>query len=151
MRDYNDFPILTEEQYKSLNDIYEQSNQSLNTDIENVMSQLKYISDSFIKIKTKTNKELKQQISIWINDLSKVLSSIELLYPNLNNNNQENSTDNIFLTLHYISNVILNLDILIKNEKKLYYKKSLMKFRDTLLVTLTNIHLTYSKLNTRFF
>lgn len=115
---YDDYKILTDEEYSKLNSQY---NQNQTTD------RIKYIHKITIQLQNIVNSYLIETPSITLNSIIKELKDIcKKILSNLPQNNMSNNSFlhcNIFKLLEISNDIILEFTTWLCNENKEYYKK----------------------------
>ena len=153
MNNYNDFPILNEEQYLKLSEQYNLKNlaptskQSLTQQIFNLLN---FSIKSLININHNLNTNISEKMNNHIKKLNDIYDSFKFLYPSIKNNQNE-QTDNIFFALSRLTESANATQELIAVEDKKYYKSNLARLQNKLMTALSEILMTLSKLSYKTF
>lgn len=149
MINYDDFPLLSDQQYTELNLHYNNKNSKTDT-LKSIATTLQFCIDSFFAIRPDFNLDTQNQISALTNELKEVKSSLKILFPNLTFNSKELSS-NLFTILNNLLNVCTQFTDIAEDSEKNYYKKVLLKLNTRVLNSLSMLMLTLSKQDVKFF
>lgn len=149
MNNYNDFQILSNEQYKEINDYYKNKMPS-HINIQSIANKLQFCLNSFLSIQNNFNKNTQAQISSFVSQLKDIKESFKILYPTVNFCNN-NTSINLFSILHEIVNIITLLTNLKTQSPKNYYKKTISKITNQVLNGFSMLMLILSTQDIKFF
>ena len=148
MNNYNDFPILNNDQYKALNEAYKSATQPQDTKISSIFNLVSFCINSCLTVNT--NYKLSTKLIECKNRLTDILHTFTLLYPNQNSNENKNSS-NIFLLLSSLTKLTQLIMQLYRDEKRKYYQKTQYNISKNLLDIILEIQETLSSLNITFY
>ena len=147
MNNYNDFPLLSNEQYKEINSHYNQTSQNNLLDLG---SRLQFCIDSFLSIQGNFNTNIENQIKAFTNELKNFKDSLKILYPSMTFNNKK-ITPNVFLILSKVIEILNETNCLTLKHEKPYYKKVLSKLNTNVLNNLSKFMIILSQQDIKFF
>jgi len=149
MNIYNDFQLLSNEQYEELNNYYTTSTSPLKTE-KLIAIKLQFCINSFTSLQNNFNNKIKVEILKLVKQLSDFKDSFKVLFPSIVFTNQNIST-NIFTVLSETINITTLTSQLSNSTNKIYYKKVLSKLIQNTLNSLSNFMILLSTQDIKFF
>lgn len=148
MNYYNDFPILSNEQYFNLNAYY--SSKEPNTPSNDIANKIQFCIKSLIYMQKNFNLTIQKQITAVLNTLNNCKSSLTVLYPQIKYQNNK-VTDNLFYVLAEIISINSTINNLANRTDKKYYTKVLLKLNNNISNSMYEFLFMLSKQDIKFF
>ena len=139
--DYNDFPILTDEQYKQMQNKFNfflEKNFDRKQTTFKIYSILTECKNSLPFINEKVNLHIKESLNFALNKLNKMASNFEATF-NFSSQKIEVNATNLFSFLKKLSNLLKIFIFWLNNEQKEYFKQFSINAAAELTEVLFNI------------
>ena len=149
--EFNDYPILTDDQYNLMRQEYQSS---LFFDRKNIAHKLFYIlndcNNMFYSINIKFNLKTTNAITNLNKEISKICESLAINF-NIENSVSQVKDFNLFKYLRNISLAMNELIIWLTHEEKEFYKKTIQSFFSLLLEKENELFLKLEQSNIQFY
>ena len=148
---YDDFPILSINEYKKLNTRFSENTNTNKNDILNEICQdLSNCSHSCLNLFQEYNKEIKQSLTLTNTILTKVYNNLTAIF-DLNPIKTYVSTTSTFNLLNKLIKIISNINKWLQLEEKIYYKSLATKTLDEIISCANSIISALDNSNIKFY
>lgn len=134
--EYNDYPILTDEQYKLLNEQFLATPNTRKENVFKIFCAIAELINATPILQTKVNLNIFNSLAFAEKEMQKCLSNLKANF-NLELNKKEVADINIFVFLKKLAKIMQNLILWQQTEQKEYYKQ----FALSLNCCLNNVNL----------